>query len=47
MTPENKLKSLGVELPEAPKPLGAYVPFIKTGNLIYLSGMLPLKEGNS
>lgn len=45
MTPEEKLKSLGVELPGAPKPLGSYVPFVKTGNLVYLSGMLPLKDG--
>lgn len=45
MTPEEKLKSLGIELPEAPKPLGSYVPFVKTGNLVYLSGMLPLKAG--
>jgi enamine deaminase RidA (YjgF/YER057c/UK114 family) len=45
MTPEERLKSLGIELPDAPKPLGAYVPFVKTGNLVYLSGMLPLKDG--
>ena len=45
MTPEEKLKSLGIELPEVPKPLGSYVPFVRTGNLVYLSGMLPLKEG--
>ncbi len=45
MTPEEKLKSMGIELPDAPKPLGAYVPFVKTGNLVYLSGMLPLKGG--
>ena len=45
MTPEEKIKTLGLELPAAPKPLGAYVPFVKTGNLVYLSGMLPLKEG--
>jgi len=45
MTPEEKLKSLGIELPAAPKPLGAYVPFVKTGRLVYLSGMLPLKGG--
>jgi enamine deaminase RidA (YjgF/YER057c/UK114 family) len=45
MTPEEKLKSLGIELPAPPKPLGAYVPFVKTGNLVYLSGMLPLKDG--
>lgn len=45
MTPEEKLKSLGIELPEIPKPLGSYVPFVKTGNLVFLSGMLPLKGG--
>jgi enamine deaminase RidA (YjgF/YER057c/UK114 family) len=45
MTPDEKLKSLGIELPDAPKPLGSYVPFVKTGSLVYLSGMLPLRDG--
>ena len=45
MTPEEKIKSLGIDLPEIPKPLGSYVPFVRTGNLVYLSGMLPLKDG--
>jgi enamine deaminase RidA (YjgF/YER057c/UK114 family) len=45
MTPEEKLKFLGIELPEIPKPLGSYVPFVRTGDLVFLSGMLPLKEG--
>jgi enamine deaminase RidA (YjgF/YER057c/UK114 family) len=45
MTPEEKLISLGIELPEVPMPLGSYVPFVKTGNLVYISGMLPLKAG--
>lgn len=45
MTPEEKLKSMGIKLPEVPKPLGSYVPFVRTGNLVYLSGMLPLKQG--
>ena len=45
MTPEEKLKELSIELPGVTKPLGSYVPFVKTGNLIYLSGMLPLKDG--
>jgi len=45
MTPEEKLKGLSIELPEVPEPLGSYVPFVKTGNLVYLSGMLPLKDG--
>jgi len=45
MTPEDKLKELGMELPEAPSPLGSYVPVIRTGNLVFLSGILPLVEG--
>ena len=45
MTPEEKIKSLGIDLPEIPKPLWSYVPFVRTGNLVYLSGMLPLKDG--
>lgn len=45
MKAEARLKDLGIELPGAPKPLGAYVPFVRTGRLIYLSGMLPLKDG--
>ncbi len=45
MTPEEKLKSLGIELPQRPAPLGSYVPFVRSGNLVFLSGILPLKEG--
>jgi enamine deaminase RidA (YjgF/YER057c/UK114 family) len=45
MTPEDKLKEMGITLPELPKPLGSYVPFVRTGNLIFISGMLPLKDG--
>ena len=45
MTPEDKLKELGIELPEAPKPLGSYIPAVRTGNLIFLSGMLPVIQG--
>ncbi len=45
MTPEEKLKQLGITLPEAPKPLGSYVPCVQTGNLLFLSGMLPVREG--
>jgi enamine deaminase RidA (YjgF/YER057c/UK114 family) len=45
MSPEEKLKSLGIELPEAPGPLGSYVTCVRTGNLLFLSGTLPLKDG--
>ena len=44
-SPETILKELGLDLPEAPKPLGAYVPAARAGNLIFLSGMLPLVQG--
>jgi enamine deaminase RidA (YjgF/YER057c/UK114 family) len=42
---ENRLKELGIEIPEAPKPLAAYVPAVRSGNLIYTSGQLPLING--
>jgi enamine deaminase RidA (YjgF/YER057c/UK114 family) len=45
MSPEDKLEELGIRLPEAPKPLGSYVPSVQTGNLFYLSGILPLIKG--
>jgi enamine deaminase RidA (YjgF/YER057c/UK114 family) len=45
MTPEDKLRELGITLPEVPQSLGSYVPFVRTGNLVYVSGMLPIKEG--
>ncbi|MBI4685818.1 MAG: RidA family protein [Nitrospirae bacterium] len=45
MSPEEKLNALGIELPEIPKPLGSYIPIVKTGNLVFLSGMLPLTDG--
>jgi len=46
MSPEDKLKKLGIELPEAPSPLGSYIPIVRTGNLVFLSGILPLIKGN-
>ncbi|MCE9589273.1 MAG: RidA family protein [Planctomycetes bacterium] len=40
-----KLASLGLKLPVAPKPVAAYVPAVRTGNLIVVSGQLPMVEG--
>ncbi len=45
MSIDERLKELGIDLPEVPTPLGNYVPFVRTGNLVFISGMLPLKEG--
>lgn len=41
MTPEEKLKSLGLVLPKVPTPVGNYVPFKIDGRTIYLSGQGP------
>jgi len=45
MTIEEKLAEMGIELPTPPKPVAAYVPVVQTGNLVYLSGQLPVKDG--
>ena len=39
-TAEDRLASLGIQLPDAPTPFGAYVPAVHTGNLLLLSGMV-------
>ena len=44
MTIENKLKVLNIELPNAPDPVGAYVAFKKIGNLLFISGQLPISK---
>ena len=45
MSPEEKLKELGIDLPDAPKPLGSYLPCVQTGQLVFLSGILPIRNG--
>lgn len=45
MSIEERLKELGIILPPAPQPLGAYIPCVRSGNLLFLSGVLPLREG--
>lgn len=42
---EQRLHELGVTLPDAPVPVAAYVPAVRGGDLIYVSGQLPLAEG--
>ena len=39
---ETKLAELGLTLPEPVAPLAAYVPFVQTGNLVFVSGQLPI-----
>ena len=38
---EQRLRELGIKLPAPPEPFGAYVEAVQTGNLLFLSGMLP------
>jgi enamine deaminase RidA (YjgF/YER057c/UK114 family) len=38
---EQRLKDLGIKLPEPPEPFGTYVEAVQTGNLLFLTGMLP------
>jgi len=46
VTPEEKLTAMNLPLPPAPKPVGAYVPAARAGNLVYTSGQLPTKDGD-
>jgi len=41
----DRLKSLGIELPPVSIPAAAYVPFVRTGNLIFLSGHIAKQDG--
>jgi len=45
MSLQEKLKSLAIELPPVSGPFGAYVPARRVGNLIYVAGQLPMKDG--
>jgi len=44
-TVEDRLTAEGITLPEAPAPAANYVPFVKTGNLVVISGQLPMADG--
>ncbi len=44
---ESKLKEMGIELPPAVTPVANYVPAVRTGNLVFLSGHGPFKEDGS
>ena len=45
MSASSRLAELGIELPEVVAPLAAYVPAVRTGNLVYTSGQLPIVGG--
>ena len=42
---EDKLRQMNLELPEPPTPVAAYVPTVRTGNYVYVSGQVPRVKG--
>lgn len=42
---EERIKELGFELPDTPKPLAAYIPALKTGEYVFTSGQVPIVIG--
>ncbi len=45
MSIQDKLASMGLSLPVAAKPLGSYVPAVRSGNLVFTSGQGPIRDG--
>ncbi len=45
MSIKEKIEALGLQLPVAALPVAAYVPAVKTGNLVFVAGQLPLVDG--
>jgi enamine deaminase RidA (YjgF/YER057c/UK114 family) len=44
-SPEERLAELGITLPEAPPPAAAYVPFVRSGSLVFTAGQIAIREG--
>jgi len=42
---EEKIKELGIVIPETPKPVAAYIPALKVGDLVMTSGQIPVVDG--
>lgn len=42
---EDRLAELGLQLPAAPKPVAAYIPTVRSGSLVFVSGQLPFQDG--
>ena len=47
MTPQDRLQSLGITLPPIAVPAAAYVPFVRSGNLVFISGHIAKKDGKA
>jgi enamine deaminase RidA (YjgF/YER057c/UK114 family) len=44
-TIDRRLSELGIVLPQPPAPVASYVPYVTTGNLVFISGQIPLENG--
>ncbi|MFB5604792.1 MAG: RidA family protein [Nitrosarchaeum sp.] len=42
---EQKIKAIGINLPTPPNPAGSYIPVVKSGNLVFVSGQIPIENG--
>ncbi len=42
---EEKIKSIGINIPIPPNPAGSYIPVVKSGNLVFVSGQIPMEDG--
>ncbi len=45
MDPESRLRELGYELSQVAKPVASYVPAVRSGNLVFVSGQIPIVDG--
>ena len=45
MTPTDRLRELGLQLPSVPAPAGSYVPATRAGSLIFTAGQMPFRDG--
>lgn len=45
MSVEDRLREQDISLPGAPAPVGAYVPYVQSGNLLFISGQIPSRDG--
>jgi enamine deaminase RidA (YjgF/YER057c/UK114 family) len=44
-SPEERLAAMGLSVPEVAKPVASYIPAVRTGNYVFTSGQLPMREG--
>ena len=46
MSYDARLRELGIDLPSAPKPVATYIPAVRAGDLLFLSGVIPFRDGS-